>query len=102
MILQDPAVENLTSFIGADGFNTTMNSGRIQITLKPLEERNVSAINVIRRLQQQARAGAGHHALHAAGAGSHGGRPHQPHAVSVFARCAGQSASRSLGSASDG
>ena len=39
VILQDPAVENLTSFIGADGVNTTMNSGRIQITLKPLEER---------------------------------------------------------------
>ena len=39
VIRQDPAVENLTSFIGADGVNTTMNSGRIQITLKPLEER---------------------------------------------------------------
>ena len=52
VILQDPAVENLTSFIGADGQNTTMNSGRIQITLKPLEERKVSAIEVIRRLQQ--------------------------------------------------
>ena len=37
VIRQDPAVENLTSFIGADGVNTTMNSGRIQITLKPLE-----------------------------------------------------------------
>ena len=52
VILQDPAVENLTSFIGADGQNTTMNSGRIQITLKPLEERKVSALEVIRRLQQ--------------------------------------------------
>src|SRR5580658_7547061 len=52
VILQDPAVENLTSFIGADGQNTTMNSGRIQITLKSLEERKISAIEVIRRLQQ--------------------------------------------------
>ncbi len=52
VILQDPAVENLTSFIGADGQNTTMNSGRIQITLKPLEERKISANEVIRRLQQ--------------------------------------------------
>ena len=52
VIMQDPAVENLTSFIGADGQNTTMNSGRIQITLKPLEERKISAIEVIRRLQQ--------------------------------------------------
>src|ERR1019366_4500133 len=51
VILQDPAVENLTSFIGADGVNTTMNSGRIQITLKPLEERKMSATDVIRRLQ---------------------------------------------------
>jgi multidrug efflux pump len=52
VIRQDPAVENLTSFIGADGVNTTMNSGRIQITLKPLEERaGVSAEDVIRRLQ---------------------------------------------------
>jgi multidrug efflux pump len=54
VIRQDPAVENLTSFIGADGVNTTMNSGRIQITLKPLEQRaGVSAVDVIRRLQSR-------------------------------------------------
>src|ERR1019366_4981669 len=52
VILQDPAVENLTSFIGVDGQNTTMNSGRIQITLKPLEQRDTNAVGVIRRLQQ--------------------------------------------------
>jgi multidrug efflux pump len=51
VIRQDPAVENLTSFIGADGVNTTMNSGRIQITLKPLEQRKLSAVEVIRRLE---------------------------------------------------
>jgi len=52
VILQDPAVENLTSFIGIDGQNTTLNNGRIQITLKPLEERaGLSALDVIRRLQ---------------------------------------------------
>jgi len=51
VILRDPAVESLTSFIGVDGQNTTMNSGRIQITLKPLEERRISAVEVIRRLQ---------------------------------------------------
>jgi multidrug efflux pump len=51
VIRKDPAVENLTSFIGADGVNTTMNSGRIQITLKPLEQRgDVTAGDVIRRL----------------------------------------------------
>jgi len=52
VIRQDSAVENLTSFIGADGVNTIMNSGRIQITLKPLEKRSgVSATEVIRRLE---------------------------------------------------
>src|SRR5271168_5250085 len=54
VIRQDPAVQNLTSFIGADGVNTTMNSGRIQISLKPLEERSdASASDVIRRLQPE-------------------------------------------------
>jgi multidrug efflux pump len=36
VILKDPAVESLSSFIGIDGTNTTLNSGRIQINLKPL------------------------------------------------------------------
>ncbi len=51
IILQDPAVESLSSFIGADGINTTLNSGRIAINLKPIEERHISASDVIRRLQ---------------------------------------------------
>jgi len=51
VILDDPAVESLSSFIGIDGTNTTQNSGRIQINLKPLEERHISASDVIRRLQ---------------------------------------------------
>jgi multidrug efflux pump len=51
VIDEDPGVENLTSFIGIDGQNTTMNSGRIQITLKPLEQRDASATEIIRRLQ---------------------------------------------------
>ncbi len=50
-ILSDPAVENLSSFIGVDGTNTTLNSGRIQINLKPLEQRKINASEVIRRLQ---------------------------------------------------
>ncbi len=50
VILEDPAVESLSSFIGVDGTNTTLNSGRIQINLKPLANR-VSASAVIRRLQ---------------------------------------------------
>jgi multidrug efflux pump len=51
VVLEDPAVENISSFIGVDGVNLTPNNGRIQITLKPLEERGVSASDVIRRLQ---------------------------------------------------
>jgi multidrug efflux pump len=53
VILRDPAVESLSSFIGIDGTNTTLNSGRIQINLKPLEERKLSASEVIRRLQPE-------------------------------------------------
>jgi multidrug efflux pump len=52
-ILKDPAVESLSSFIGVDGTNTTLNSGRIQINLRPLDERKISASDVIRRLQPQ-------------------------------------------------
>jgi multidrug efflux pump len=51
VILQDPAVANVSSFIGIDGTNTTLNSGRIQINLKPLEERKINASDLLRRLQ---------------------------------------------------
>jgi multidrug efflux pump len=51
VILKDPAVDSLSSFIGVDGINATLNSGRILINLKPLEERKISASDVIRRLQ---------------------------------------------------
>jgi len=50
VILADPAVESLSSFIGADGTNTTTNSGRLSINLKPLDQRKMSASDVIRRL----------------------------------------------------
>ncbi len=53
VILRDPAVESLSSFIGVDNTNTTLNSGRIQINLKPLEQRNISASDVIRRLKPE-------------------------------------------------
>jgi multidrug efflux pump len=49
-ILRDPAVESLSSFIGVDGTNATLNSGRLLINLKPLEERRISASDAIRRL----------------------------------------------------
>ncbi|MGB6478967.1 MAG: efflux RND transporter permease subunit, partial [Candidatus Sulfotelmatobacter sp.] len=53
IILEDPAVESLSSFIGADGTNTTTNSGRISINLKPLDQRKLNASDVIRRLKSK-------------------------------------------------
>jgi multidrug efflux pump len=53
VILKDPAVDSLSSFIGVDGTNTMMNSGRILINLKPLDDRKISASDVIRRLQPE-------------------------------------------------
>jgi multidrug efflux pump len=53
IILKDPAVDNLSSFIGIDGTNTTLNSGRILINLKPRDDRSVTASDVIRRLQPE-------------------------------------------------
>jgi multidrug efflux pump len=53
VILKDPAVESLSSFIGVDGTNVTLNSGRILINLKPLSQRHVSASQAIRRLQSE-------------------------------------------------
>ncbi len=51
LILEDPAVASLSSFIGVDGVNMTVNTGRIMVNLKPLDERRISASDVIRRLQ---------------------------------------------------
>lgn len=51
VVLSDPAVENISSFIGIDGTNITLNSGRMLINLKPSADRDETAINIIRRLQ---------------------------------------------------
>ncbi|HUK26764.1 MAG TPA: multidrug efflux RND transporter permease subunit [Terriglobales bacterium] len=53
VILKDPDVESLSSFIGVDGTNTTPNSGRIQINLKPRDQRKSDASAIIRRLAPQ-------------------------------------------------
>ncbi len=53
VILKDKAVDSLSSFIGVDGTNTTPNSGRIQINLKPRDERSDDASAIIRRLQPE-------------------------------------------------
>jgi multidrug efflux pump len=52
-VLADPAVQSISSFIGADGTNTTMNSGRMSINLKPLDQRKISAPDLIRRLNSK-------------------------------------------------
>ncbi|KAB2967178.1 MdtB/MuxB family multidrug efflux RND transporter permease subunit [Zoogloea sp.] len=59
VVLKDPAVASLSSFIGVDGTNATLNSGRMNITLKPLAERDASASAVIRRLAPEVRKVAG-------------------------------------------
>ena len=83
-ILQDPAVESLSSFIGVDGTNVTLNSGRILITLKPLDERGIERerrhpSGCSPQLAEVRR----HHALPAAGAGPHRRGPGEPHPVPV-------------------
>jgi len=52
-VLEDPAVESVSSYIGVDGTNPTLNSGRVLINLKPLAQRKVKAAEVIRRLQDR-------------------------------------------------
>ena len=53
VIMKDPAVQSLTSFVGVDGTNPALNSGRLQINLKPLDQRTDRIPAVIARLQQQ-------------------------------------------------
>ncbi|MEQ9847607.1 MdtB/MuxB family multidrug efflux RND transporter permease subunit [Pectobacterium brasiliense] len=53
IIMKDPAVESISSFIGVDGTNAALNSGRLQINLKPLSERSERIPEIISRLQQQ-------------------------------------------------
>ena len=52
-ILKDPNVVNVSSFVGVDGTNQTLNTGRFLITLKPHDDRNLSASDIIRRLQNE-------------------------------------------------
>jgi len=54
VVLKDPAVESLSSFVGVDGTNSTLNSGRLLINLKPLSQRGASSTVIIRRLQREA------------------------------------------------
>jgi len=61
-VLKDTAVQSLSSFIGVDGANTTLNSGRMLINLKPKDERDAASKNiseVIRRISESTRAVSG-------------------------------------------
>jgi hypothetical protein len=85
LILQDPDVESLSSFIGIDAQNSTLNSGRIQINLKDRESaEDASAQDVIERLEPKLARVEGIQCS-AAVAGSDGGRPCEPDAVSILA-----------------
>src|ERR1700678_3373970 len=54
VILKDPDVTSLTSYIGIDGTNTTLNNGRFLINLKPNDDRSLTAKQIARRLQNEA------------------------------------------------
>ncbi len=86
VILRDPAVQSLTTFIGVDGTNTTLNSGRVLINLKPLSERERERNGDHPPPAAGTGRPQGDDPLHAARAGSHGREPHQPHAVPVQPR----------------
>jgi multidrug efflux pump len=53
-VLTDPAVENISSFIGVDGVNTTLNSGRMQIELKPRDQREHDITRIMTRIKERA------------------------------------------------
>ncbi len=70
VILKDPAVESLSSFIGADGINTTLNSGRILINLKPLERTGRQCLGCHPAPATGTGPGQRYFSFHATGAGS--------------------------------
>ena len=74
---------SLSSFIGIDGTNTTVNSGRFLINLKPLDQREVSITDCDQPPAAGTCKGSGHHLVSAASAGSDGRGSRQPHAISV-------------------
>ena len=54
VLVEDPSVDSLSSFIGVDGTNTTLNSGRMYLNLKPLGKRDADARDILTRLQRRA------------------------------------------------
>jgi multidrug efflux pump len=82
-ILKDPNVESVSSFIGVDGTNNTLNSGRLLINLVPKDQRSENITDVISGLAREANGVTGHFAVSPAGPGSHDRFHGQPRAVSV-------------------
>ena len=82
-VLKDPDVASLSSFIGVDGTNTTPNSGRVQINLKPKDERSDDVTAIIKRLQQETAGVEGITLYMQPVQDLDSGRPHQPHPIPV-------------------
>ena len=89
VLQDDPAVASLSSFIGVDGSNVSLNAGRIQLNLKPHSEREEHALVVIDRLRDKAEQVPGIKAWFQSRAGTQHRRQNQPHAVSVHADVTG-------------
>ena len=102
VILKDPDVVGLSSFIGVDGTNTTLNAGRFLIVLRPHDAAPPDRERDHPPLAARGREGARHRALHAAGAGPHDRIHGQPHAVPVRAGGREPRRVRHLGAAADG
>ena len=86
VVLADPDVQNVASFIGSDGTNPTTNSGRLSITLKPRDQRSLERRRDHRATAAEARAGRRDPGLPAVRAGPADRQPRQPDAVPVHAR----------------
>ena len=86
VIRVDPDVDNVASFIGADGTNPTLNTGRLSITLKSRAHRKANAQEIIDRLSSRLGQLDRRHRLPAVGAGPPARQPVEPHAVPVHAR----------------
>ena len=99
VIRVDPDVANVASFIGADGTNPTLSSGRLSITLKNREQRKSGAQAIIDRLSAKLAQVTGDHRLSAGGAGSPALQPGEPHAVPVHDRGRRPERARRLGAA---
>jgi multidrug efflux pump len=101
VILKDPDVDSLSSFIGVDGTNITLNSSRFLINLKPHDSRTADVATIVQRLSEAA-AGVSGLPVHAAGAGPDHRRRCKPDSISVLAGGCQPGRTCSLGTAPGG